>query len=1177
MFVLDDVVVYSASDLTVASSCEFALLRNLDAKLGRAPRAKAADAMLARTAELGDQHEARVLVDLREQYGDFTVARAAGVVEIPDPRTWDRASLLAGRDETLQMLRAGADVVYQGAFFDGRFYGRADFLVKEEGRIAVYDSKLARHAKITALLQLAAYADQLTASGILVAPEAVLVLGDGTPSRHRVADLVPVYRERRTRMQQILDEHQASAGPVAWGDPRYLACGRCETCASEVAASDDLLLVAGLRISQRTVLSSAGITTMTELAEGETSVAGMSAATLESLRAQARLQVAQGRRPVGPDGRPDVGFAVFDSAPLAALPAPDAGDIFFDFEGDPLWAEHGSTDWGLEYLYGVVEAGPDQKYRSWWAHDRREEKQALVDFLDYVVARRLEHPGMHIYHYAAYEKTALRRLVVRHRVGEEVLDSLLAQGVLVDLYSTVRQSVRVSQPSYSIKKLEPLYMGTDLRSAELDNAADSIVEYAAACALRDDGEFAQAAHKLDVIEDYNHYDCVSTLRLLAWLRERGVENGVTSPAQPPAEMLEEPEPDELTESLFDLAGDGPPADRTPDQQAYAMLGASLGFHRREQKPYWWEHFDRLREPVDEWIANREVFVPSSVELAQDWHLPARKQLRRRELVLRGLLPEGTALGAGSAVTCIYGWPLPAGVEAPPGCIRGTAGGATVKAMTRDDDGADVVVIEELLRKGLEEYRELPMALGPVPGPPTTSIEAALREVAEEVVSAGTLLQQPALDVLRRLPPRVPGGLPEIVADDARTAITAALQRLDHSYLAVQGPPGTGKTYVGARVVRELVGQGWSVGVVAQSHQAVENFLDEVVAAGVDPDKIGKKVEDTDPRRWVGFGSNDYAQFLADRAGSGVVVGGTAWDFTNTKRVGRGQLDLLVIDEAGQFSLANTVAVSVSAQRLLLLGDPAQLPQVSQGSHPEPVDDSALGWLAEGHRALPPERGYFLEHTYRMHPALCVKVSRLSYDDRLHSQHSVAGRRRLDGIDPGVHVVPVKHLGRSVASPEEADEVVRQVRRVLGLPWSEDGSAPRPLDQAGVMVVAAYNAQVALIRSRLRTAGLEQVEVGTVDKLQGRQAPVVIVSMAASAGGDVPRGMGFLLSRNRVNVAVSRGQWAAIVIRSPWLTDYLPTTPDDLAELGAFIALTTEPADEALGTSPVARATGGATP
>ena len=1200
MFLSDDGdVVYSASDLANAAACEFAVLRGLDAKLGRiAPLDLTADAMLARAATLGDAHERRTLQEFRDTFGPWDPAAGSGVVEIARPARHlvaNRATLAAKHAETLAALRAGADVVYQAGFFDGRFGGWADFLVRERGLedatsgpvYAVYDTKLARHAKVTALLQLAAYADQLLSAGIRPADEVHLVLGDRTTTSHRLADLLPVYRDRRARLQTLLDAHQSFDTAVTWGDARYptlRACGRCEVCAPEITRTDDVLLVAGMRATQRARLRDAGITTVEKFATSAESIPGIGNGSLEKLRAQAVLQVAQAA-----DASGKVHHDLFAPDVVRNLPAADPGDIFFDFEGDPLWAENGSTDWGLEYLFGVVENPADPAdptaepvFRAFWAHDRAEEKQALLDFLDYVTARRERYPDLHVYHYAAYERTALLRLAGRHGIGEDVIDDLLRDGVLVDLYATVRASLRVGQDSYSIKKLEPLYMPTS-RAGEVTNAAASIVEYADACAVRDTGDLDGPdgfAARLRRIADYNKYDCVSTLHLRDWLLARAAEQPATASLDVPAgtprpvDDAAAPEQDVLAETLLGFTGNIPAPARSADQQAVAMLAASLGYHWREAKPFWWGHFDRLISDPAEWTEARGTVLADDVEVLEDWAVPTGKRSSRRLLRLAGRLEPGSDLRAGAKVCALYCAPIPTCAKTSETGIRGWLDGARILSVTAGEDGSaeqDVLIVEEMLPSKATSYDALPMALGPTAGPPTASIEAALRVLATDVVgklaaSPDTLAlpDAPALDLLRRVPPRTLSGrpLPTVGAGPRGyiDAITAGLLDLDGSYLAVQGPPGTGKTYSGSHVIAQLVRHGWRIGVVAQSHAVVENMLTAVGEAGVRAEGIGKKPptaaaaaeRPAPPWQWLAK-NTDFASFYQAQPG-GFVVGGTAWDFTNPNRLPPGGLDLLVIDEAGQFCLANTLALSGAARNLLLLGDPQQLPQVSQGKHPEPVDGSALGWLADGHETLPDEFGYFLAHTWRMHPALCAAVSRLAYGGRLSTMPAAAARS-IDGVEPGVRAVLVEHAGNAVSSHEEAAEVVAQVRGVVGHRWVDPAKGEdRPLEPGDVIVVAAYNAQVWTVRRALDDAGLRAVRVGTVDKFQGQQAAVVIVSTAASSADDVPRGMEFLLSRNRVNVAVSRGKWCAIIVRSAGLTDYLPTRPEGLGELGAFIGL-----------------------
>ncbi len=1144
MFLLDEHVIYSASDLANAARCEFALLRTLDAKLGLIEGENdTPDPMLERTARLGDAHELRQLEAFRSKFGE-------GVVEMARP-WYTQVGLTAANRATVDAAIDGADVIYQGTFFDGRFLGFCDFLVREDGAYAVYDTKLSRHAKVTALLQLAAYADALEYNGIRPAAAVHLMLGDQSVSTHVLADLAPVYRARRSRLQSILDDKQSELLPVQWADPRYAACGRCEACAPEVEASRDLLLVAGMRATARARLIEASVSTIDRLATVTGPVEGLADRTLANLRQQAEIQLRQENSATNL-------YEIVNAESLGAIPAPDPGDIFFDFEGDPLWAETGSPDWGLEYLFGVVEIAVDgTTFRPFWAHDRAEERQALQDFLDYVARRRRMYPNMHVYHYAAYEKSALLRLAGRYGVGEETVDNLLRDNVLVDLYPIVRAAVRIGQRSYSIKKLEPLYMGDQLRDGDVTNAADSIVAYADYCDLRDDGKLDDATALLQNIADYNEYDCISTLRLRDWLLARADERSIgPRPASSTTEIDVEIHP--VESKLRGYAGEGPVSERTDEQAAAALMAAAIGYHRREQKPFWWAHFDRLTHPVDEWADTRDVLVVESGTVDEGWHKKGKQRKFRRHITVTGRFGTGSALSPGTDVFTLYDPPAP--IPSDDACQRATSN-AKVISCGVDDDFNDVLQLEEMLADGASEYDSLPMAL--TPGFPirAKSMETAIESAANQMCGALPALPKNAsVDVLRRIAPRTRSGTPIPPAIDGgyADAITEALIDLDNSYIAVQGPPGTGKTYIGANVIARLISElHWRIGVVAQSHSVVENMLDAVVRAGVPGEVVGKKSPQTTAARWRTLETDEYPAFIAGASDTGCVIGGTAWDFANDKRVPSQSLDLLVIDEAGQFALANTIAVGASARNLLLLGDPQQLPQVSQGTHPEPVDMSALGWLAHGHGALPVERGYFLERTWRMHPDLCAPVSDLAYEGKLRSNVDVTTARNLDGVAPGLSTVFVEHQGNSTESMEEAREVVRQVKALLGTSWTDprDGDEPRPLAQRDLLVVAPYNAQVSLIRSLLAKARLNDVLVGTVDKFQGRQAAVVIVSMTASAIEDVPRGMSFLLSRNRLNVAISRGMWKAILIRSHWLTEYLPVSPEGMAQLGAFMRLT----------------------
>ncbi|MFF1573267.1 TM0106 family RecB-like putative nuclease [Leifsonia sp. NPDC058292] len=1149
MFLLDGAVITSASDLTEASKCEFAFLRTLDEKLGRIEKAeKVDDPMYVRSSRLGDEQEHRILGEYRERFGD-------GVVEIERPETLDAESLGAAVAETLAAFSRQEPVVFQATFFDGAFVGFADFIVRlDDGSYRVQDSKLARSARVTALLQLCAYAEQLERMGVAVDDTVELLLGTGAVSEHRLSDIAPVYRKRRARLLAIIEAHLADTGPVRWGDPRFTVCGRCETCDAEIQAARDVLLVAGVRITQRERLAAAGIMTIDALAASSGPIDGIGEATLEGLREQARLQLAvvEGLAPP---------IHVFNAPVLAALPIPDQGDIFFDFEGDPLYTEGAGERWGLDYLFGLVDQ--DAVFTAFWAHDFAAERVALQDFLAFVRERRARYPQMHIYHYAAYEQTHLLALAARHGVGEEEVDGLLRDNAFVDLYPMVRKSVRVGSRSYSIKKLEPLYMGDSLRESDVTNAVDSITEYANARDLLAVGKIDEAQRMFDSIGDYNRYDCVSTLRLRDWLLDRAAENGIPVGRAPVEEMEPAPEASPLRAGLLAFAGDPLDPHRTPDREAMALAAAAIDYHRREQKTFWQGHFSRLIQPVDEWAETRDVLVVEHAQVVRDWYQDEGHRVERREMLLSGQWGPGSAVRTSERTGPFLLYEFP-GPYRQPRAQPGARTARSVAVIAATDEGA--VLVRETLPPEVQRYDDVPTALTPAGPPDARRLAAAIQEWGAELldarVSADTWPNDAMVDLLRRTPPRTRSGRLAPPAPDGLLvqSVVASLLDLDRSYLAVQGPPGTGKSYLGARVIAELVTRHrWRIGVVAQSHAVVENLLDRVVDAGLDARLVAKvpgSDSADDAHAFTALEKDGQLTFALDNTGTGYVVGGTAWDFANAARIPRNGLDLLVIDEAGQFSLASTIAAGAAAHRLLLLGDPQQLPQVSQGRHPEPIDGSALGWVSDGHDVLPAEFGYFLPETRRMHPALAGAVSRLSYEGRLHA-HPDAALRSLEGVEPGLHPVPVDHVGNATQSPEEATVVVELVRDLLGRPWSDPSGgaeSDRPLGEGDIIVVTPYNAQLALVREALVDAGHSGVRVGTVDKFQGQEAAIAIVSLAASSAADVPRGMSFLIMKNRLNVAISRAKWAAFLVHSPELTDYLPVTPAGVTELSAFIRL-----------------------
>lgn len=519
-----------------------------------------------------------------------------------------------------------------------------------------------------------------------------------------------------------------------------------------------------------------------------------------------------------------------------------------------------------------------------------------------------------------------------------------------------------------------------------------------------------------------------------------------------------------------------------------------------------------------------------------------------------------------------------------------------------------VLLQERIRVKDEPHGALPSGIGPGDPVSTATIEAALQADVHGLLFGGALMpglpvsgedsdpseapaspsalpsmldaaasltgvESASADLLFRRAPRLKKGasnaknaenLPlevDFSASDLPTvdAVHSAVRALDHSYVAVQGPPGAGKTFLASHVIARLVAEGAKVGVVAQSHAVIENLMLACCTRdGFDISRAvrlrGKSVTPDAP--WSEVSDSELVELIS--GAGGLLFGGTVWDYVSERRVPAGSLDVLVVDEAGQFSLTNTVAAARAARSVLLLGDPQQLPQVSTGVHPYPVDVSALGWLSDGAAALDPRFGYFLGESWRMDSALCDRVSWLSYDGALVSAAATAGRT-LRGVEPGVVSYPVEHAGCSVRSVQEAQAVVDCVRELLGREWvPAAGAEPRPLAAEDCIVVAAYNAQVDCVREALIAAGLADssgagVRVGTVDKFQGQEAAVVLVSLASSRV-DSGRGAGFVLSPNRLNVAVSRGQWQAVLVHSPWVARSVPQDVEEVLALSGFAGL-----------------------
>jgi uncharacterized protein len=966
------------------------------------------------------------------------------------------------------------------------------------------------------------------------------------------------YRSARDLfLRTLADETPATYPPaLTYPDPveHCDVCRWAAECVARRRADDHLSLVAGISSRQRRALIDRGTGTLEALGDlalpMDPPLEGVGAGALVRVHEQARIQL-EGRR----EGRlkyelllPEADAQIELDRGLASLPAPSPGDLFFDIEGDPY-----AFDDGLDYLFGVLET--DDTFHAIWSRDDTNEfsldgeRRAFERLVDSLIERLERDPAMHVYHYAPYEPTALKRLMGRYGTREAEVDRLLREGVMVDLLRIVRQSLRASVESYSIKKMEAFY-GFE-REIDLRDAGSSIVAFEQWLELGEGDR--PAANHLDRIERYNRDDVVSNLRLRDWLETlraefetmtgREVPRPVARTAELPAEVTET---QARTEALVQrLAGADvvptDPAARTSAQQATWLLAQLLGWHRREDKSMWWE-FHRLMELTPEQLVDEDDPIGLLHPVGPIGEPKDGKQVWRYRFP-----QQDYDLGRGD----VYD---PANKQARPSDSPFSWKVAEVVAL----DAADLVV--DLKRAVSEPH---PRAIVPLPWVRTKDHQAALYELGEWVADHGIQAVGPSRagrDLLFRLPPRVGQWLDAQLSVEGESDLDAARRlavALDHTTLAIQGPPGSGKTYSGARMVRTLLNAGKRVGITGTSHKVIGNLLAAVLDAGAPGDIDARPIQHGKPEQVLADArvarakdAKDVRSRLDD--GRSNIAAGTSWLWASSRLIDA--VDVLFIDEAGQISLANVLAMARAAESMVLLGDPQQLDQPMRGSHPPGADRSALAHVLGDDATMPPTVGLFLEKTWRLHPDLCAFTSEVFYDDRLEPEaHLNAQRVIATGLiahGTGPRLVDVATIGADNESPIEAEAVGRLARAIVegGALWvAAAGREPRRVGWEDVLIVAPYNAQVGEIKRRLPV----EARVGTVDKFQGQEAPISIYSMTTSSPELAPRGMDFLYSRHRLNVATSRARGVAVVVASPELFRVRARTPEQMRLANAF--------------------------
>jgi len=1018
------------------------------------------------------------------------------------------------------------------------------------GRTKWFDTKLARETKATTILQLSLYSDLLAKIQGKV-PEFLWVVPPGEGyggEKYPVLEYAAYYRHVRKRLLTAVGE---DAGRETYPEPveHCQVCRWFRECDQRRRADDHLSLVAGIRRQQRDQFEAWNAETMAKLAAlpiplRERPKHG-SMEGYENVQKQARVQV-EGRKKKKPVHEPILPVA--EGMGFCRLPEPSVGDMFVDLEGDPFVEER-----GLQYLFGfaVRNANGEFSYGKRWALNREEEKKGFEWLVGEIMRRRAANPKMHVYHFGAYEPTALKNLMGMHATREDEIDRMLRAGVMVDLHQAFKQGVRASVEEYSLKKIEAFYGFERKTPPEASRAAMRYIEHRLELGWGD-GELPEKFR--EAMEGYNGEDCVSTAKLRDWLegeREKLVESRTEVPRfvdrdEKASEDVEEQQT-RVAELVSQLTKDIPtdPKKRTKEQEGRWLLAQLLDWHRRDAKPKAWRYFD-LRGMDD-------------------------ADLIEEKDAVSGLVWMGTLTSASGVTADRYSFP-------------------NQETSVRPDDKKEVhhksqrigtvVAMDPIMRT--IDIAKFSDAAGF--HPTSIFVKEPYRNaksqrdslyrlgcwVRDNGISAAGHWQAARTFLLRK-PPELSNSesLKVSGTEEFSDELTRIVLALFFSVLAVQGPPGSGKTTSAARAVDALVtNRKMKIGVTALSHSVIRNLLKTIGIEGSGRvrcmHKADKKYDGSS--EGIEVTTTNPPALKSLRQGSVDVLGATA--FLWSREEFANSVDVLFVDEASQVSLADVLAISQAGKSVVLIGDPQQLPRPGDASHPQGAElsglehiltDSDLGKL----KTIPASLGLFIEHTRRLHPKICDFTSPAFYESRL-LPHFTTRSRVIEGhpwlTGAGLWFVPVKHEGNRNSSTEEVEVVARIVSGMLrpDVMWFYGAGNKRQLKEKDILIVAPYNAQVADLSARL-----PGMQIGTVDKFQGQEAPVVIYSLTTSSPEDAPRGMEFLYSLNRLNVATSRAMTTVILVGSPKLFEPECRTPRQMQLANAFcgyleMAITRDP-------------------
>ncbi len=1089
-----------ATDLSNHLSCEHLTQLNRLVALKEIKKPSWRDPSLDVLIKRGEEHEAAYVEYLKSKGLSWVYLKGQSL------------------EATLEAMKQGKDVIVQGFLEVDKWSGYADILIKVPGKskfgewsYEVQDTKLSQNTKASAILQLCLYTDLLGTLQEQV-PEMMHIVKPGIDfpkEQYRFAEFRAYYNQVKKNLEVIMN---GSDLLPTYPDPteHCSICNWWQVCDEKRHEDDHLSLVAGIRSLHIVELQRQKLYTLEQFAKAdklEKPERG-NKETFARKQSQAKVQF-EGRL------QDKLLYELLPSDPgrgLSRLPEPNEGDVYFDIEGDAFY-----EDGGIEYVLGYAYKEKDSlAYNRIWASNRNEERKSFEQFMKFILEHWKRYPKMYIYHFAPYEPAAIKRLARVHAIFEQDVDALLRAERFIDLHAVIKEALLASVETYSLKELEKFTRY--VRKVDLHDA--SVARKAVEIALELHDFQSLPSEAIKAVEEYNQDDCLATEALHQWLERLRSDltlkgNAFQRPELKTGEASENVQQiDTRSQAIYKGLTDKLPEDQSvwnDEHKVKWLLAHQIEYFRREDKSAWWEFFRVHELEHDELLEERKAIT--GLQFISE--LP--KDKGERNVTHRySYSPQELSIDEGDELIEVKGEKV-----------------GSVKSISLDKYIIDI-------KKTAKTEHVHPSSVHVSERVDPGSLVNSLLDVANAVDEYGLSHSWPyhaSKDLLMKRNPRLLDGTNGAFVKPGEEEVDAAIRialNLDKSFLAIQGPPGSGKTYTGARIIIELIRSGKKVGITAVSHKVIRNLSLAIIKEASKQKyhiaflhKVSEKSENCpDAISEVTKSDKVIAGLNESKVGCG-----TAWLWAEDNS--RETLDYLFVDEAGQMSLSHVLAASRSTKNLILLGDPQQLEQPQKGAHPEGSDVAALSYLLEGHPTMPEGRGLFLGTTRRLHPDICRFTSEIFYEGKLHSlegleRQVISGGTPFDGS--GLFYVPVNHKGNQSKAKEEIDAIAQVVSNLLvGGHWTDEDGKTQPLTEKDILIVAPFNAQVSALRERHPS-----IEIGTVDKFQGQEAAVVIYSMTSSTVEDAPRGISFLFSPNRLNVATSRARCICILVSNPLL-------------------------------------------